>query len=156
MYTQMAFIAISVVLLFEVSNKYLYNATYYNAITFFESVTIFVTNHPTLMHRASPSIRCIKCISTSRCITVHHGASQGRCCGASWCIILHHGVQKRTRLEATPRPRYWHVSCVLCSFSTTAASYEPTLGVWVGVSPRIQKRSPNVDSYPKHIQNHIF
>ena len=32
------------------------------------------------------------------------------------------------------------LACELCSFSTTAASYEPTLGVWTGVSPRIQKK----------------
>ena len=66
----------------------------------------------------------------ARCITVHHGASPGRCCGASWCIIVHHGTQNVPSWS-------WHVSCVLCSFSTTAASYEPTLGVWAGVSTQI-------------------
>ena len=101
------------------------------------------------MHLTSASLRCIKCISTSRCITVHHGASPGRFCGASWCIIVHHGMQNV--------PSWcWHVSCVLCSFSTTAASYEPTLGVWAGLSPQIQNKSPDVDSYPKHILNRIF
>ena len=58
---------------------------------------------------------------------------------------MHHGVQKRIRLEARPRSRWvggtgMYVSCVLCSFSTTTASYEPTVGVWAGVSPRIQKK----------------
>ena len=76
---------------------------------------------------------------------VHHSAS--------WSAKTH----QAGGYTATPLGRwYWHVSCVLCSFSTTAASYEPTLGVWAGVSPRIQKRSSDVDSYPKHIQNHIF
>ena len=80
---------------------------------------------------------------------MHHGASPGRCCGASWCIMVHHGMQNA--------PSWcWHVSCVLCSFSTTAASYEPILGVWAGGSPQIQNRSPDMDSYPNHIQNRIF
>ena len=100
-------------------------------------------NHRPLMHLTSASLRCIKCISTSRCITVHHGASPGRCCGASKCIIVHHGMQNV--------PSWcWHVSCVLCSFSTTAASYEPTLGVWAGVSTQIQNRSAD------HIKKRIF
>ena len=77
-----------------------------------------------------------------QCITVHHGASRCITGCITGCIMVHHSASWSAKTHqaggytATPLGRwYWHVSCVLCSFSTTAASYEPTLGVWAGVSP---------------------
>ena len=100
---------------------------------------------------------------THQCITVHHGASRCITGSITGCIMVHHSASWCAKSHqaggytAIPLGRWhWHVSCVLCSFSTTAASYEPTLGVWAGVSPQIPKRSPDMDLYPKHIQNHIF